>query len=109
MGFGITIFLNFLFSLIFMGAGDKDDSVASNLNSHFGAITMITISTMMGSAQPIMLAFPFERPMFMREYTTGTYGAVPYFLSKLAWEMPLTLLQCLVQYILAYYIVGLQG
>ena len=45
----------------------------------------------------------------MREYTTGTYGAVPYFLSKLAWEMPLTLLQCLVQYILAYYIVGFQG
>ena len=55
--FGITIFLNFLFSLIFMGAGDKDDSVASNLNSHFGAITMITISTMMGSAQPIVSAF----------------------------------------------------
>ena len=107
--FGITIFLNCLFSLIFMDAGDKDDSIPSNLNSHFGAITMITISTMMGSAQPIMLAFPFERPMFMREYTTGTYGAIPYFLSKLAWEMPLTLLQCLVQYILAYYLVGFQG
>ncbi len=107
--FGLTIFLNLLFSLIFMGAGDKDDSKPSNLNSHFGAITMITISTMMGSAQPIMLAFPFERPMFMREYTTGTYGAVPYFLSKLAWELPLTLLQTLAQFLLAYFLVGFQG
>ena len=27
---------------------------------------------MFGPAQSVMLAFPFERPMFMREYATGT-------------------------------------
>ena len=29
-----------------------------------------------------MLAFPFERPMFMREFSTGTYGAIAYFIAK---------------------------
>ncbi len=70
--YGVTIFLNFLFGLIFLNAGGKDDSDSSNFNSHFGAITMILISSMFGSAQPVMLSFPFERPMFLREYSTGT-------------------------------------
>ena len=35
-------------------------------------------------ATPIMLAFPFERPMFMREYSTGTYSATAYFLAKVS-------------------------
>jgi ABC-type multidrug transport system ATPase subunit len=70
--FGVTIFLNILFGLIFLNAGGKDDSINSNFNSHFGAMTMILISSMFGSAQPVMLSFPFERPMFLREFSTGT-------------------------------------
>ena len=70
--FGITIFLNILYGLIFFNAGGKDDSDPINFNTHFGALTMITISSMFGSAQPVMLMFPFERPMFLREYSTGS-------------------------------------
>jgi hypothetical protein len=33
---------------------------------------MVLISGMFGQAQPVMLSFPYERPMFMREYSTGT-------------------------------------
>lgn len=70
--FGVTIFLNLLFGLIFLGAGGKDNADPDSFSTHFGAMTMITISSMFGSAQPTMLEFPFERPMFMREYVTGT-------------------------------------
>ena len=70
--FGVTIFLNLLFGLIFLGAGGKDNADPDSFSTHFGALTMITISSMFGSAQPTMLEFPFERPMFMREYVTGT-------------------------------------
>ena len=70
--FGITIFLNILYGLIFFKAGGKDDSNPTNFNTHFGAVTMIAISSMFGTAQPVMLMFPFERPMFLREYSTGT-------------------------------------
>lgn len=107
--FGITILLNLIFGLIFLNAGGKDDSVPSNFSAHFGAITMVTISSMFGAAQPVMLAFPFERPLFMREYSTGTYGPMAYFLSKIALELPMTFLQTLVQYILVYFMIDFQG
>lgn len=70
--FGVTILLNVLYGLIFLGAGGKDNADTNNFNGHVGAVMMAMIYSMFGSAQPIMLAFPFERPMFMREYTTGT-------------------------------------
>lgn len=64
--FGVTIFLSLLLGLIFMGAGSNDDSNPDNFSTHFGAITFTTIMSMFGAAQPVMLTFPFERPMFMR-------------------------------------------
>lgn len=107
--FGITIFLNLLYGLIFLNCGGKDDTVTSNLQSHFGGLTFIMISAMFGAAQPIMLMFPFERPMFMREYSTGTYSAFAYFLSKVILEFPLTLAQSCCQFILVYYMMNLNG
>ena len=70
--FGITGFLSILFGLIFLNAGNGNNSVSNEAQSHFGAITMVSIAVMFGNAQPVMLSFPFERPMFMREYSTGT-------------------------------------
>jgi hypothetical protein len=107
--FGVTILLNFLFGLIFLDAGKRDDSDFSNFSSHFGAVTMVSIASLFGTAQPVMLAFPFERPMFMREYSTGSYGAPAYFLSKAAVELPLAFIQTVAQFILVYYMVGMQG
>jgi hypothetical protein len=70
--FGVTVMLNILYGLIFLGAGGKDNGDSKNFNSHVGAVMMAMIYSMFGSAQPIMLAFPFERPMFLREFSTGT-------------------------------------
>eukprot|EP00607_Mallomonas_marina_P009057 CAMPEP_0182417344 /NCGR_PEP_ID=MMETSP1167-20130531/1787_1 /TAXON_ID=2988 /ORGANISM="Mallomonas Sp, Strain CCMP3275" /LENGTH=513 /DNA_ID=CAMNT_0024590819 /DNA_START=288 /DNA_END=1826 /DNA_ORIENTATION=- len=107
--FGITIFLNVIFGLIFLGSGARDDSDPTNFNSHFGALTMLTIFSMFGMAQPTMLSFPFERPIFMREYSTGTYGILSYVLSKAVIELPQAFLQCLIQFILSYFMMGLNG
>ena len=107
--FGVTIFLSILYGIIFLNAGNQDDSDPSNFQSHFGAITMTVISSMFGSAQPVMLMFPFERPLFMREYSTGTYGPISYFISKIVTELPLSFLQTVVQYIIVYFMVGMQG
>eukprot|EP01035_Chromulina_nebulosa_P019507 gene19507-25403_t len=107
--FGITIFLNLLYGLIFYNAGGKDDSIQVNFNSHFGAIFMIGMTSMFFSATPIMLSFPFERPLFLREYSTGTYSAMSYFLSKVWIELPLTFLQTVVTFLLVYFLMDLQG
>jgi len=107
--FGVTIMLNLIFGAIFWGSGNRDDSISGNFNSHFGAVTMISISSMMGAVQPVLLNFPTERPMFMREYSTGTYRTAPYFISKAMVELPLCLAQSCVQYLVVYWMVGFQG
>jgi hypothetical protein len=82
--FSVTILLNLLYGLIFLGAGGKDNADANNFSAHVGGIMIATIYSMFGSAQPIMLSFPYERPMFLREYSTGTCkSCCHYFLSTL--------------------------
>lgn len=107
--FGVTLILSLLFGLIFLDAGRRDNADYTNFTSHFGAITMIMISSMFGAAQPVMLSFPYERPMFLREYSTGTYSAFAYFLSKLLVEIPMNFIQTLEQFILCYFLVGMRG
>jgi ABC-type multidrug transport system permease subunit len=70
---------------------------------------MVVVSCMMASAQSILLKFPSERPLFLREYSTGTYAATSYFLSKLVTELPLTFIFTLLQTILVYFMIGMQG
>lgn len=64
---------------------------------------------MFGSAQPSLLEFPFERPMFMREYAVGTYSTVAYTLAKFCLEIPIAIAQCIVQMIIIYFMADLQG
>jgi hypothetical protein len=40
------------------------------LNSHFGAMVMILMMSMFGTAMPTLLSFPEERPVFLREFST---------------------------------------
>ena len=107
--FGLTIFLNLLFGTIFHGAGARDRADLVNLQSHLGALSLATISSMFGTAQPVMLSFPLERPIFLREYCTGQYSCLAYFLSKSIVELPLAFIQALVQYIIIYFMLDLQG
>jgi ABC-type multidrug transport system ATPase subunit len=107
--FGITGTLNLIMGLIFFGAGNKNDMLPENLQSHFGALTFVTISAMFGNAQATLLTFPFEKPVFLREYSTGMYNATAYTTSKILAEIPLCFLQCLWGMLIIYWMVDLQG
>jgi ABC-type multidrug transport system ATPase subunit len=107
-----TAVFNCLFGCIFLGAGSRDETgefADINISSHFGAITQVTIGAFFAASTPITLKFPLERPVFIREYATGTYGAVPYFLSKVAMELPISLAQCLMALFISYFLIDLQG
>ena len=56
----------------------------------------------MGMAQPVVLAFPLERPVFIREYANGVYGVSSYFLSKMLAEVPVYLCQTCLIYFVVY-------
>jgi len=108
MRFVVNGVMGLVFAFIFFGIGDKDDE-EGGLQGHFGAICNLMISTMFGNAQPLLLTFAMERPIFLREHATNMYGTVPYFLAKTIVEMPLTFLTSLETFLIAYWVVGLSG
>jgi ABC-type multidrug transport system permease subunit len=70
---------------------------------------MVLLMSMFGTAQPALLAFPEERPVFLREYSTNHYSVLSYFMSRLTMEAVVTALQVLVQVLISYYLIGLQA
>lgn len=110
--FAFTTFLSTLVGCIFFQVGTPaaDGQVdPARFNSHFGAMIMILMMSMFGTAMPTLLSFPEERPVFLREYSTNHYGTVSYFISRLAMEALITFLQILVLLLISFFLVGLQS
>ena len=105
---GMTIGLGVITGGIFWQTGDQNKATY-DLQSHFGALFQTSIGAMFGNAQPLILTFPIERPVFMREYATGSYGAAAYFFSKILVETPITAVQSCVLTFITYMMVGLHG
>lgn len=108
MRFFVNGFMAVLFSLVFTGIGNKDDETGG-LAGHFGAVCNMMMSTFFTTAQPLLLQFPLERPVFLREYGANMYGTTAYFLSKTILELPVTLLSILETWLIAYWTMGLSG
>ena len=48
------------------------------LQGHFGAVAQVLIGGMFGAAQPLLLKFPLERGIFLREYAPMPHTVPPY-------------------------------
>jgi hypothetical protein len=125
--YGMTFFLAIMYAWLFAGTGRKGDATNSDegnclsgpnysvgnctvdFQGHLGSLLSLAIATMMGSAQPVMLTFPQERPVFLREYAAKQYGVVPYFVSKTIVELPVILFAAALQFVVSYWLMGLQG
>jgi hypothetical protein len=88
--FGLTIFLGVLIGIIFLDVGKSDSAEQVNIQSHFGALIIVTLTAMFGTAQPALLAFPEERPVFLREYSTNHYSVLSYFVARFTMEAFIT-------------------
>eukprot|EP00913_Durusdinium_trenchii_P022782 g21387.t2 len=124
--FGMSLFLAALYGWLFSGSaasGDKVNSPEKNcladnfsaggctgdFQAHFGTLVSLSIMAMMSAAQPVVLQFPQERPVFLREYAAHQYGVVPYFISKTLVEMPVVLMSSLLTFAVTYFWMGLHG
>jgi len=100
--------LNLVFACIFFQVGDNTADDYDPM-SHFGSLTMILVGGMFGAAQPLLLRFPLDRGIFLREYATSTYGAAPYFISKMLVELPQVFNNALIVMLVTYWTEALQG
>eukprot|EP00659_Diplonema_papillatum_P002331 gene2331-3611_t len=113
--YGMAVILALLTGIFFFQVGDewgedgRQEDITIAISNHWGGLVFISINALFLSAQPMLLVFPTERPVFMREYATGTYATIPYFVSKTLIEIPASLLQTLVQYVVCYFMLDLGG
>jgi ABC-type multidrug transport system permease subunit len=107
--FGFTAFLSFLIGFIFYKVGDASPANPFNITSQFGAMMILLMLALLGTAQPALLFFPEERPIFLREYSTDHYSVMSYFVSRLLVEMMNTGVQILIMTTLIYFMVSFNG
>jgi ABC-2 type transporter len=107
--YGITIFLSALIGTIFFRVGTTDASDNFNLQSQFGAVMLLLMLSLLGTAQPAIMYFPLERPVFLREYSTNTYSVVSYFISKFFIEAVNTAVQVLIMVLIIWGMVSFRG
>jgi len=129
--FCLSVVLAFLFGMVFRGVGrtvletettSVFDMMWEGLNEeeirtmrqrklewHFNALVQVALVAMFSACQPVMLTFPLERPVFLREVSSGAYTVLPYYLSKMAVEVPLVFVQSLLTLGLCYVVMCLNG
>merc|ERR1712072_1340450 len=99
-----------LFAFIFENVGStSENGLQGGRQGHFGAVCNLMIGTMFGTVQPLLLQFPLERPVFLREYAANMYGTIPYFIAKTIVELPLAFLTSLETFLISYWIMKFKG
>ena len=104
----VSIFLTVIISLVYWQIGDNTTDAVVNL-SHIGAITLVAVNCMFANSQLLLLSFPLERPVFIREYSSGLYSSAAYAVSKWLVEWPVLFAQICLQVLIAYFMMGLRG
>lgn len=105
----LAVFLNLIFGVIFYQAGNQTFAVYSNVVNASGAATLVCINALFGPAEAALFQFPKERPIFLREFASGNYNVVSYFLAKLLVELPATGMNIMAGFLTIYWLVGFHG
>ena len=106
---GMTIMISLLIGCLFYQVAklEFDDYVV--VQTTFGALLLSLMANIFSTALPSLTAFPEERPVFLREYSTNHYTVLSYFVSRLAMELGVSAVQVTVSGILTYFLVGFSG
>lgn len=93
-----VVIISVIIDLIFNNLGTDYRSI-QNRNGVLFELTLTAIS--LGS-QNASLAFPSERPIFIKETSQRIYGATPYYVAKSISELPSLILATTLQSVLVY-------
>jgi ABC-type multidrug transport system ATPase subunit/ABC-type multidrug transport system permease subunit len=103
----ITLFLSVLVGCLFYNVGEDTNGTISV--SHIGGVTNMAIFAMFASGQALLITFPYERPVVLREYSNGLYSIATYVASKITVEFPIIVLNIFILGTIVYFLEGLVG
>jgi ATP-binding cassette, subfamily G (WHITE), eye pigment precursor transporter len=98
----VSVFIAVICIVIYSGL----DGTKAGVQNRKGALFFVCINSGFSAVSNISLAFPSERPVFLREANNGMYRVSSYFWSKILSELPMSILIPVVQGALTYYGVG---
>ena len=101
-----VIFLILLFSLLFYRFDPIDGQKNETISNRLGAIFFVTINMFLIYFQTSLNTFPAEKEIFAKEYGSGMYGFLSYYIAKLSLEIPLTSIFPMLFMATIYFIVG---
>jgi len=87
----------------------SDVSTAANIQVIYdinGALFFYSITQFMSSAMSVVLTFPAERAVFLREYSANMYSVSAYYFGRSTTEVPFVVLFPTLMSFISYYIVG---
>ena len=100
----MSTLISSLLGCIFLNVAETDFTYFINIQSTFGALLMALLANVFSTALPSLIAFPEERPVFLREYSTNHYSVTAYFSSRLSMEFLVTAAQVTVSTLITYFV-----
>lgn len=99
--------------LIFFNGNSLDDAQglsknekAERLQNIIGALFFLIINTTMVGIMMLLVTFPVERAVFLREQANKTYDVFPYYYSKVIAELPTSIVPAFIQILICYFVIG---
>ena len=102
----LTTCLTALFAiLLFFNVGNDEPGI-QNIQ---GSLFFITMNISFNAIQNVILIFPDERPVFLREVNNNMYKTAPYFWAKVISELPFSIMTPVIFGCIVYYAIGYQN
>lgn len=106
-----TIILSLITGALFWKLGDNysPNERSKSFNSKNGALFFLAISNFMSAMSPVMLTFPLEKTVFLKEQGNKMYSVVSYFMSRNLVELPILIIGPLLKSLIVYWMIDLHS
>jgi len=101
---GQTIVMALIAGLLYLNLKKNQESIQDRIGLLFFAI----MSCLMPAMMSILTLFPSEKLVFIKEYASGAYGSLTYFLAKVITEGPFNFGIPFIYSIIVYFMTGLR-
>lgn len=104
-----TIILSLITGALFwkLSRDYSNSGLSKSFNSKNGALFFLSISNFMSSMSPVILTFPLEKSVFLKEQGNKMYSVFSYFLSRNLVELPLLIIGPLLNALIVYWMIDL--
>ncbi|TMW61229.1 hypothetical protein Poli38472_013692 [Pythium oligandrum] len=101
----VSVFIALIVGLIFL----QLDRNQKGIQNFAGAFFFITVNELFNAANPAFLSVPLEIPIIEREYNTGLYRLLSWYISKNISELPTQIILPVLFFVPTYFLIGIGG